>query len=327
MKITAFEVRPDELPYFKELSDSMDLEIEYVHENLTIDNIESLKGSDGITVLGHSHINREILEKLKSFAIGYVSTRTIGFNHIDVQAAGELGIGIANSHYAPNGVAEFTVMHMLMALRHYKAALFRGNVNDYSLAGLQGREMRNLTVGVWGNGKIGASVIDCLQGFGCRILVHGRRENPSLEEKATHVALDQLLSESDVITLHIPLTPETHHVINRETLERMKDGVVLINTARGDLIDIEAVIEGIESRKISSLGLDVIEQEEGIYHLDRRTEIIANRGMAYLRQFPNVTMTQHMAFYTDSAVREMVEESLQGLKDFYNTGESKREVK
>ncbi len=326
MKIFAFEVREDELPFIESSKTAMGVEVTCSRDPLTAENLSLAAGYNAVSILGHSDARGDVLRGLAGVGIRFLSTRTVGYNHIDLAAAAEAGIRVGNSDYDPQGVAEFTVMHMLMALRHYKAAMFRGNVNDYSLAGLRGRELRTLTVGVWGNGNIASAVIDCLGGFGCPILVHGRRENPRLAGKATHVDRERLLAESDIITLHVPLTDETRFMVNRETIARMKDGVVIVNTARGALMDLEALIEGIESRKISALGLDVIDQEEGIFHHDKRTEIISNRGMAYLRQFPNVTMTQHMAFYTEQAVESMVRISLQSLVDFQGTGKSDREI-
>lgn len=198
-------------------------------------------------------------------------------------------------------------MLMLMALRNYKQALFRANANDYSLSGLIGKELHNLTVGIIGTGKIGQKVAEILQGFGCRILAYSRRQNADASLGITYCSLEELYAKSDIISLHVPLSNQTRYMINRDSIAQMKEGVILINCARGELMCVEDIIEGIETRKIGALGLDVIEDEEGIYHRDRRSDIIANRNMAYIRQFPNVTMTQHMAFYTEEAVRSMAE--------------------
>lgn len=327
MKITAYEVRSDELKYFEEIAESLNIDIIYTKETLNVETLELAKGCDGVTTLGQSKINSTILDKLKAFNINYISTRTIGYNNIDTDYASEIGIKVANSSYDPNGVAEFTIMLMLMCIRNYKQALFRGNVNDYSLEGLQGKELKDLTVGVLGSGKIGATVIDCLQGFGCRILAYDAFPKDKIKEKARYVDLDTLYKESDIITLHTPLVSATHHMINKEAISKMKDGVVLINCARGELMNVEDVIYGIETHKIAALGLDVIENEEGIYHQDRRSDILTNRQMAYIRQFPNVIMTQHMAFYTDAAVSSMVNCGVNSLISFANTGTSEYEIK
>jgi len=168
-------------------------------------------------------------------------------------------------------------------------------------------------VGIIGTGQIGSTVIKELSGFGCRILAYNRHENPDVADLAEYVPLETLYQKSDVISLHLPLTPETHHMISAETLSRMKKGVVLVNCSRGALTDIKALISGIESEQIGALGLDCIEYEEDIVHKDLRTDILSNRDMAYLRQFKNVIHTQHMAFYTDSAVKSMVYCGVLGL--------------
>ncbi|WP_160680118.1 D-isomer specific 2-hydroxyacid dehydrogenase family protein [Clostridium sp. C8-1-8] len=326
MKFIAYDTRDDERNAFEELSKKLNIEIKLILEGLNINNIDLAKDFDGVTILGHSKVDSVILDKLKEFKINYLSTRTVGYNHIDIDYAKTLGIKVSNSYYAPNGVADYTVMLILMCIRHYKQAMFRGNVNDYSLKGLQGKEMKDLTIGVIGTGKIGATVIDNLKGFGSKILAYDKYENEKVKQKATYVDLDTLYKESDVITLHTPLLDSTYHMINTEALAKMKDNVVLINCARGELMHIPDLITGVETRKIGALGLDVFENEEGIYHLDRRTDIISNRDMAYLRQFPNVIMTQHMAFYTDAAVTSMVCSSVNSLVDFIEKGESVHEI-
>lgn len=327
MKIIAYETRQDEEDYFVEVGERLGVEIVYTKEALNGETIELSKGCNGVTILGHSKINSAILDKLKEFHINHISTRTIGYNHIDIDYAKEVGVKVCNSGYEPNCVADFTIMLMLMSIRHYKQAMFRGNVNDYSLAGLRGREMKDLTVGVLGSGRIGSAVIDNLQGFGCKVLVYDAFPNDKVREKAIYVDLDTLYAESDVITLHTPLLKDTYHMIGKKAIDKMKDGVVIINCARGELMDVEDVIEGIEIEKIGALGLDVIENEEGIYHQDRRTDILTNRQMAYLRQFPNVTMTQHMAFYTDAAVKSMVNCGVESLYSLFTEGTSKFEIK
>lgn len=325
MKFIAYEVREDERADFEKISKKLNVEIVLEEKALTEDNVLLAKGCDGVTILGTA-VNANILDKLSKLNIKYLATRTIGYNHIDIDYAKNKGIRVSNSGYAPNGVADYTVMLILMCIRNYKQAMFRGNVNDYSLEGLQGKEMRNLTIGIIGTGKIGKTVIDNLHGFGCKILAYDKFINDDVKNKAEYVDLDTLYKESDVITLHTPLFESTYHMINNEAINKMKNGVVLINCARGGLMHIPDLITGIETRKIGALGLDVVENEEGIYHLDRRTDIISNRDMAYLRQFPNVVMTQLMAFYTDAAVTSMVEGAVNSLASFVSRGASDYEI-
>lgn len=326
MKLTAFEVREDERPFFEKLARELRLDLALYPDALRTETLDRLIGSAGITILGRSRLDAGMLDCLKERGVACISTRTIGFNHIDVEYARSIGLKVSNADYAPNGVADYAVMLMLMSLRNYKQALYRGNVNDYSLPGLEGREMRNLTIGIVGTGKIGRTVIENLRGFGCRILAFNRHPVPGLDHQVTFVPLDTLYRESDIISLHVPLNTKTYHMIDRYAMSQMKDGVILINTARGELIDMEALLEGIETKKIGALGLDVIENEEGIYHKDRRTDIISNREMAYLRQFPNVTMTQHMAFYTIEAVESMVSCGIRNLLEFGTDGSCRLEL-
>lgn len=316
----AFEVREDEVEVFRRMEKEQSIEIYCYSGKLDENNVDLVKGYSMLSTLGMSRLDKKMLGAVKKRGVKYISTRTIGFNHIDIEEAKRLDMTVSNVCYAPNGVADYTIMLILMSLRHYKQALFRGNVNDYSLEGLQGKEMRNLTIGVVGTGKIGAQVVSELQGFGSRVLAYDVHENPALKGRAEYVSLEELYRESDVITLHIPLLQSTRHMINKESIGRMKQGIVLVNCARGPLINLPDLIEAVEMKKVGAVALDVVEHEEGIYHKDRRCDIIQNRDMAYLRQFPNVIMTQHMAFYTREAVDSMVSCSVDNLLQCLRTG-------
>lgn len=327
MKIAAYEVRADERPYFEEFAAAQGCELVMTDANLTMDTLSMANGCDGVTTLGQSSLKGELLDRLHDIGIKAIATRTIGYNHIDLKRCDTLGIQVCNAAYAPNGVADYTIMLMLMCLRNYKQALFRLQVNDYSLSGLRGREMKDLTVGVVGTGRIGQTVLKNLSGFGCRLLCYDVYENETAKLYASYKTLDEILSQCDIISLHVPLLPSTKHLINKESIAKLKDGAVIINCARGELISLPDVIEGIESEKIGALGLDVVENEEGIYHLDRRSDIIQNKDMAYLRQFPNVIMTPHMAFYTDAATRSMVQCGVEGLLTLLSTGTCSTHIK
>lgn len=313
MRICAFEVREDERKHFREIEQKMNVEIELHNEVPSEENAELVRGCEGVTVLGQGDIHAALLDKWKEKGVRYLSTRTIGMNHIDLDYAEKIGIKVCNASYPPSGVAEFTLMLMLMCLRNYKQALWRGQVNDFSLDGLMGKELGEMTVGVVGTGNIGAAVIRLLSSFGCRILAYNRTRKEEIGDYAQYVDLNTLYAESDMITLHVPLTDQTYHMINRDSLKKMKDGVVLINCARGELAENDALIQGIESGKIGALGLDTVEDETGITHVDHRIDILSNQKMAYLRQFRNVVMTPHMAFYTETAVRNMVRCGVQGI--------------
>lgn len=313
MKIYAFEVRDDEVNYFNELKNKLNIEIELSPEKLTNDVIPTLAPGSAVSVLGMCRYDGESFRLMSQRDIKYLSTRTIGFNHIDLESAKSCGIHVCNAYYAPDGVAEYTIMMMLLCLRRYKQALWRIQVNDYSLGGLIGRQLKDMTVGIIGTGSIGSAVAKVLTGFGCRVLAWSRHQNPELSGIAEYVPLEELYRECDIITLHLALNEDTYHIINDESIGKMKKGVIIINCARGGLMDMESLIANIENEQIGALGIDCYEHEEDIVHRDRKNDIFSDREIAYLRQFKNVVYTQHMAFYTEAAVRSMVECGVCGI--------------
>nr|WP_325296939.1 D-isomer specific 2-hydroxyacid dehydrogenase family protein [uncultured Dysosmobacter sp.] len=327
MKIMVYEARADELAELRAQGKALDVELAVSEAVPSLENAALAEGCQGVSILGQGRINGPLLEAWHALGVRYLSTRTVGYNHIDLVRARELGIRVCNASYAPNGVADFTVMMILMCLRHYKQAMWRGQVNDFSPQGLQGREMKDLTVGIIGSGKIGAQVIRNLSGFGCRMVVYDIRKNPAVEDLVEYVDMDTLLAQSDVISLHMPLLESNRHMINRETIAKMKDGVILINCSRGELMDIDALVEGVESQKIGALGMDTSEGEEGIVHEDHRVDILSNRNWFYLHQFRNVIMTQHMAFYTDAAVTSMVACGIRGIWEMASGKDCATELK
>ncbi|OUP06270.1 D-isomer specific 2-hydroxyacid dehydrogenase family protein [Collinsella sp. An2] len=315
MKILAYEVRDDERAELLRVADELGVELSCTDDVPSMDTADAAAGFDAATFLGMGTIDERLLTRWHELGVRFLSTRTVGHNHIELSAAHRLGMRVCNAGYPPEGVAEFTVMLMLLTLRNYKPALWRQQVNDYSLSGLMGRELSSLTVGIVGLGRIGQAVARCLSGFGCTILACNPSPVAAFEGQVEFCDLDDIFLRSDLITLHVPLTDETHHMIDAAAIERMKPGVVLINCARGGLADTDALIAGIESGHIGALGMDVIEGEEGITHIDHKTEILSNPKMAYLRQFPNVVLTQHMAFYTLADTRSMAREGIRGIVD------------
>lgn len=209
-----------------------------------------------------------------------------------------------------------------------KRIIERTNIQDYSLAGIQGRELKDLTVGIIGTGRIGRTVIQNLSGFGCKIIAYDLYENEDVKKMGVpYVTLQEMWQQADVISLHAPLTDDNFHMIDAQAIAQMKDGVMIVNTARGGLIDSEALISGIESGKIGGAGLDVVENEFGLYYYDHKSDILNNRELAVLRGFPNVTVSHHMAFYTDECVKTVVRDSLLGCKCFVEGKENPWEVK
>lgn len=315
MKVCFYEVRDDERPELARLSAQYaGLEVASYETPLTPETVSTLDGAAGISILAGTKLNRALLDAVKQAGVRCAATRTIGCDHIDLAYAKELGIAVRSAAYPPNAVADFTVMLMLLAVRRYKPALWRQQVNDFSLSGLQGRNINELTVGIVGTGRIGQQVVRNLSGFGCRLLAYDPFPRPQLlPEGARYVALEELYREADLITFHVPLTPENRRMVNEESIRQMKDGVILVNTARGELMELDAVIHGVETQKLGGVAMDVFERDIGIYHVDHRSDILVNPKMAYLRQFPNVILTQHMAFYTEESINSMVRSSFEAF--------------
>lgn len=327
MKFAAFEVRDYEDKDFAAAS-SYGHEASTYRERLSTNTLSLVQGCEGVSVLGHSRLDEEVIKALDKAGVKFVATRTIGFNHIDLNAAKKYGIRVSNAQYSPYNVADFTVMLILMLLRKAKISVIRALANDFSLDGTCGRELRSLTVGILGAGKIGRTVMQNLSGFGCKILAHDPFIAPdNLPSFVKGVSLEELLKESDVLSLHIPYTAENRHIIDRERIALMKDGALIVNTARGELVDTDALIEAIESGKLGGAGIDTVEQEENVCHVDLRANILPKRNLFYLKQFPNVVYTPHQAFFTEEATIAMVESNLESLRLFEKGLDNPYEIK
>lgn len=310
MKIAVFSCRPDERPLFEYYGKKYQIELVITEEAPTMDNLALIRGCHAVSVIT-TPISGMLLTAWKKEGIRAVSTRTVGYDHIDMQTAKDLNISISNVSYTPHTVAEYTVMTILMAIRRMKTILMRYQVQDYSLLEVRGRELRNMTVGVVGTGKIGEEVINNLSGFGCEILAYDPFPKDSVKNCARYVELEELWRKSDIVTLHTPATKETRYMVNKDSLKKMKKGVIIINMARGSLIDTAALIEGLEQGIVSAAALDVIEQEGAIYYKDYKYTVTKNHEMAILNAMPNVLMTPHTAFFTDKAVDDMIRYSLE----------------
>lgn len=328
MKVTVYNCREfDEKELFLKYGKELSIELALCPDAPDKENASLAKGSECIDIIT-SKMTRELLEVFASYGVKYVVTRTIGYDHIDAAAAKELGMTVANAPYGPDGVADYSVMLILMTIRRMKSIVNRTRVQDYTLKGLMGRELKDLTVGVIGTGRIGRTVLQDLSGFGCKLVAYDVYENEEVKKSGVpYVTLDEMWQQADVITLHAPLTKDNHHMIDKEAIAKMKDGVMIVNTARGGLIDSEALIQGIESGKIGGVGLDVVENEFGLYYYDHKEDILNNRELSVLRSFPNVTVSHHMAFYTDDCVETVVRDSLLGCKCFVEGRENPWEVK
>lgn len=262
--------------------------------------------------IGHkTRITETDLAALREAGVTYICTRSIGYDHIDMEAAAKLGITVNNTTYSPDGVADYTVMLMLMALRGTKTALLHATCGNFRLPPSRGRELRNMTVGVVGAGHIGSAVIQRLSGFGCRILICSQNGTKD------HVSLPELLKQSDIVTLHVPLYADTFHMIGKEQLALMKPDAILVNTARGALVDTNELILALKSHRLSGAALDVLEGEDKLFYRDCSQETAENPFWTKLREMPNVIITPHTAYYTQLALRDTVEKVLRNcLNDF-----------
>lgn len=328
MKIVAYGCRTDETAYFEELKNSIDgLELITRKEHLDLKSIKWAEGADGVSITGICRADKKMLEKLASYGIKFLSTRTIGYNHIDLENAERVGIRCGNVSYSPYGVANYTVLLILASIRKFLHVMARSNVMDYSLAGVQGRELQNMTVGIIGMGRIGKAVARCLSGFGCRIIGYTRHPDEEAKVLAEMVSLEEVYANADIITLHMPATEDNFHMINEETIAKMKDGVYIINTARGELVKTIDLIDAIESGKVGGVAIDTFEHERNVIHKDHEFNIIQNREMLALKAYPNVIVSPHAAFYTDQASKDMVYESIYGLVNWIEGKENKHELR
>lgn len=319
MSITVYSCRQDETQFLNHFEEKYHLHLNRTDKRLTAETAEFAAGSRAVSIIT-TQVTADVLDALHQNGVEYISTRTIGYDHIDIEYAKQLGILVGNVCYSPNSVADYTIMLILMATRRMKSILRHAAVQNYSLQGMQGRELPNLTVGIIGTGRIGRTVITRLTGFGCRVLACDLHENEDVKAFATYTDLDTLLRESDVITLHMPATKDNYHMIGKENLAKMKPDAMIVNTGRGSLIDTDALIDALEHNRIGGAALDVIENEAGLYYRDLQDQPLSNHDLALLRSFPNVLVTPHTAFYTDQAVSDMVENSIRSCLA-YEAGE------
>jgi D-specific alpha-keto acid dehydrogenase len=306
MEITIYGCGQDEAALFRELAPGLGVVPTITEAALSELNVGLALGNRCISIGHKTQVTNATLLALSDAGVTYISTRSAGCNHIDVEYARAVGISVETIAYSPDSVADYTLMLMLMAVRHAKSVIKRADVHDYRLNDVRGKELRDLTVGVIGTGRIGGAVIDRLRGFGCRTLAYDTRPTTS----ADYVSLGALLEESDVVTLHTPLTAETHHLLDRHRIERMKHGAVIVNTGRGALVDTEALVGALERGRLGGAALDVLEGEEGIFYADRREAPIESQLWLRLHTLPNVLISPHTAYYTDHALRDTVEQSL-----------------
>lgn len=312
MGITIYGCGPDEAVLFREMAPRCGVVPTITEAAVSEANSELAFGNRCVSVGHRTQVTNPTLRALGRAGVEYVSTRSIEYNHIDVAYAESVGISVGNVAYSPDSVADYTLMLILMAVRHAKSIIRRADVHDYRLNDVRGRELRDLIIGVIGTGRIGAAVMDRLRGFGCCVLAYDSRPQSS----ADYVPLDELLQLSDIVTLHTPLNADTHHLLNRQRIAQMKPGAFIINTGRGALLDTEALLPALESGRLGGAALDVLEGEEGIFYADCRNKPIESEPLLRLQRLPNVLISPHTAYYTDHALSDTVENGLINCLNF-----------
>jgi len=329
MKVAVFSTKPYSQTFLEEANKSFGHELVFFESRLTEETTALAAGFPAVCVFANDRLNAPVLGELAVQGTRLVALRCAGFNNVDLAAANDHGMTVVRvPAYSPYAVAEHAVALILALNRKIHRAYARVREGNFALDGMLGFEMYGRTVGIVGTGKIGVIVARIMRGFGCRLLAHDPYPNAEcMDLGATYVSLEELFAESDIITLHCPLMPETHHLINAKALSRMKDGVMLINTSRGALIDTAVVIEALKEGKVGYLGLDVYEEEADLFFEDLSNRIIQDDAIARLLTFPNVLITGHQAFFTETAMRNISETTLANIAEVEQGRKCKNEVR
>jgi D-lactate dehydrogenase len=322
MKVAIFSTKGYDRRFLDEANVSHGHTIDYFEPRLTEQTMPLAEGYDAVCAFVNDHLHAAVLQHLSDHGTRLIALRSAGFNNVDLQAADRLGLTVARvPAYSPHAVAEHTIGLMLTLNRRINRAYNRVREGNFALDGLMGFVMRDRTVGIVGTGQIGAATAEILLGMGCRVIASDPYPNENLIQRGVrYVELNQLFTESDVISLHCPLTQESKHMINDRTINEMKPGVMLINTGRGALLDTRAVIEGMKSGQIGYLGLDVYEEEEHLFFQDLSDQVIQDDTFARLLTFPNVVITGHQAFFTEEALTTIAMTTLENITAFERGG-------
>jgi D-lactate dehydrogenase len=327
-KITFFDAKPYDHEFFETANNKFGFQIKYYPSHLTIDNVALTQDSDAICIFVNDMLKREIINSLHRNQIKLIALRSAGYNNVDLKAAfGKIHV-VRVPAYSPQAVAEHAVALMLSLNRKTHRAYYRVRDNNFSINGFIGFDMYGKTAGVIGTGKIGRAVIDILKGFGMTVLANDPYpdENYAKEKQVKYVDLDTLYGASDIITLHCPLTPKNVHMIKIETISRMKDSVMIINTGRGKLINTVDLIEGLKSKKVGAAGLDVYEEEDEYFFEDFSHTAIDDDVLARLLTFPNVLITSHQGFFTKEALTNIANTTLENIRLFFDEKKLPNEI-
>jgi D-lactate dehydrogenase len=324
MRVAMFSTKPYDRRSFEEAIGtphiaSLGLDFAWLEPRLSAETAPLAAGFEAVCLFVNDDANAEVIRALAAGGTRLIALRCAGFNNVDLAAAEAHGIAVVRvPAYSPHAVAEFTVGLLLALVRRIHRAYTRTRESNFALDGLLGFDLHGRTVGVIGTGRIGAIAAHILAaGFGCRVLAHDIHEDPALVADGIRYApVEEILPVSDIVTLHCPLTPETHHLINARSLARMKPGAIVVNTSRGALIDTEAAIEALKTGQLGGLAIDVYEQEADLFFEDLSNEIIQDDTLQRLMMFPNVLVTGHQAFFTREAIGAIAATTLGNIADF-----------
>lgn len=318
MKIAFFNTKSYDRAHFGPATEHSHHEFAFFEDALSLQTAALVQGFDAVCIFVNNPVSEALVKQISDYGIKIIALRSAGFNQVDLNACSKHDITVVRvPAYSPEAVAEHTVALILTLNRKTHKAYNRVRENNYSLEGLTGINLHQKTVGIIGTGTIGTAFCRVMRGFDCKILAFDPNENKEVTDMCgTYTEFDELIASSDIISMHCPLIPQTRHMIDKESIRRMKEGVMLINTSRGALIDTAAVIDGLKQKKIGFLGIDVYEQEDDLFFKDLSGEVIQDDEIARLMTFPNVLITGHQAFLTTEALAQITRITLQNLSDF-----------
>lgn len=322
MKIAFFDTKPYDRPSFEKYGNEYGIKFKFYETKLNEDTADLAKGYDGVCAFVNDTVNAKVIDKLADMGVKVLALRCAGFNNVDMKHAyGRIHV-LRVPAYSPYAVAEHAMALLLTSIRRIHKAYIRTKDFNFSLSGFTGFDLHGKTVGVIGTGRIGRVFIDICRGFGMKVLAYDKFPAQELDNGDTvkYATLDELFENSDIISLHCPLTEETRHIINEKTIEKCKKGVVILNTSRGGLVDAEALLAGIKSRKVGAACLDVYEEEADLFFEDFSGHIIEDDTLARLISMPNVIVTSHQAFLTEEALSNIAETTVKNIKGFFENG-------
>ncbi len=317
MNIGVFSTKSYDREFLRKANETYSYSLDFYEAKLSCKTVRLAEEYDAVCCFVNDELKGNVVHKLSEGNTRLIAMRCAGYNNVDLKACREAGMTVTRvPAYSPNSVSEHTIGLILALGRKLYKAYNRTRDGNFSIEGLLGFDLDLKTVGVVGTGKIGTRVAQTLAGFGCKILAYDLYPNDEVKKIGKYVELEELFAESDIITLHCPLTPETHHMIDSDALDQMRDGMMLINTSRGALVDTEAVIPRLKSGKVGYLGIDVYEEEGDLFFEDFSTRVIQDDTIARLLSFPNVMVTSHQAFFTHEAMTQIAEKTFENIDAF-----------